>query len=199
MVARSGMGRRRWQVAKSSAGGMMQPLDVEIRDDVAVLWIDNPPVNALGFHLRARLADTVRGLQDEAGIVGLVLASRGRVFIAGADIREFDQTPKPPSLIEVLDCFDGSGKPIVAAIDAAALGGGLEVALACDERIVTSRARLGLPEVKLGLLPGAGGTQRLPRSEEHTSELQSQSNLVCRLLLEKKNKTSQAACASTYS
>jgi 3-hydroxyacyl-CoA dehydrogenase len=140
----------------------MQPVDVETRGEVAILWIDNPPVNALGFHLRARLADTVRGLQDEAGIVGLVLASRGRVFIAGADIREFDQTPKPPSLIEVLDCFDGSGKPIVAAIDGAALGGGLEVALACDERIVTSRARLGLPEVKLGLLPGAGGTQRLP-------------------------------------
>ena len=108
--------------------------------------------------------DRADGCRTRPGSRGWCLRRRGRIFIAGADIKEFDQPPKPPALTEVLDCFDRSGKPIVAAIDGAALGGGLEVALACDERVVTPRARLGLPEVKLGLLPGAGGTQRLPRA-----------------------------------
>ena len=125
----------------------MQSVHVESKDDVAILWIDNPPVNALSFHVLAGLLDAVERLQGETGIAGMILASRNRIFIAGADIKEFDQAPKAPSLRDVLAAMERSTKPIVAAIDGAALGGGLEVALSCDERVVTRRARLGLPEI----------------------------------------------------
>src|SRR5215475_12609909 len=97
-------------------------------------------------------------------IKAIVLACAGRTFIAGADITEFGKPPKPPGLTEVWSLMESSPKPIVAAIHGTALGGGLEVTLACHFRVATKDARLGLPEVKLGLLPGAGGTQRLPRA-----------------------------------
>src|ERR1700753_1594945 len=97
-------------------------------------------------------------------VKAIVLTCGGRTFIAGADITEFGKPPKPPGLQEVLPEIETSRKPVVAAIHGPALGGGLEVALACHFRVATKEARLGLPEVKLGLLPGAGGTQRLPRA-----------------------------------
>ncbi|HSE92896.1 MAG TPA: 3-hydroxyacyl-CoA dehydrogenase NAD-binding domain-containing protein, partial [Methylomirabilota bacterium] len=122
-----------------------------------------PPVNALSQHVRQGLRDGLtRALADQqAGAVLIVCA--GRTFIAGADITEFGKPPKEPSLHEVLDRIEGSPKPVIAAVHGTALGGGLEVTLACHYRVAVKTARFGLPEVKLGLLPGAGGTQRLPR------------------------------------
>ncbi len=135
----------------------------EIRDSVAVLTLSNPPVNALGADLRAALdAGLERALADEA-VRAVVLAADGKVFVGGADISEFGKPPRPPLLPDVIARLDAAGKPVVAAIHGAALGGGLELALGCHARVVGPAARLGLPEVKLGLIPGAGGTQRLPR------------------------------------
>ena len=135
----------------------------EIRDSVAVLTLSSPPVNALGADLRAALdAGLERALADEA-VRAVVLAADGKVFVGGADISEFGKPPRPPLLPDVIARLDAAGKPVVAAIHGAALGGGLELALGCHARVVGPAARLGLPEVKLGLIPGAGGTQRLPR------------------------------------
>lgn len=132
-------------------------------DDIGVIRIDNPPVNALGQAVRNGLLDALeQGLADDAARV-LVLMAEGRTFIAGADIREFGKPPRPPLLPEVIAHLEASPKPIVAALHGNALGGGLEVALGCHLRIALPGTRVGLPEVKLGLLPGAGGTQRLPR------------------------------------
>ncbi|MCY1347873.1 Fatty acid oxidation complex subunit alpha [compost metagenome] len=133
--------------------------------DVAVLWIDNPPVNGLGDTTRAGLhAGVTRALQDDA-IVAVVLAGAGKVFCGGADIRQFN-TPAAtarPSSRDILALVEAAGKPVVAAIHGVALGGGLELAMGCHYRVVAHDARLGLPEVNLGLVPGGGGTQRLPR------------------------------------
>ncbi|MDX1464692.1 MAG: enoyl-CoA hydratase/isomerase family protein [Halomonas sp.] len=132
-------------------------------DDIGVIRIDNPPVNALGQAVRSGLLDALeQGLADDAARV-LVLMAEGRTFIAGADIREFGKPPRSPLLPEVIAHLEASPKPIVAALHGNALGGGLEVALGCHLRIALPGTRVGLPEVKLGLLPGAGGTQRLPR------------------------------------
>src|SRR5689334_18853382 len=109
------------------------------------------------------MLECVKAAIADPAIKGIVLTCGGRTFIAGADITEFGKPPKPPGLNEVLSEMENSPKPIVAAIHGTALGGGLEVALACHYRVATADAKLGLPEVKLGLLPGAGGTQRLPR------------------------------------
>jgi 3-hydroxyacyl-CoA dehydrogenase len=133
------------------------------RGPVAVLTVDNPPVNALAHAVRLGLRDGLRQAAADPGVTAIVLACAGRTFIAGADITEFGKPPREPMLHEVLDAIEGSPKPVVAAIHGTALGGGLEVALACHWRVGVRPARLGLPEVKLGLLPGAGGTQRLPR------------------------------------
>jgi 3-hydroxyacyl-CoA dehydrogenase len=133
------------------------------RGPVAVLTVDNPPVNALAHAVRVGLRDGLRQAAADPGVTAVVLACAGRTFIAGADITEFGKPPREPMLHEVLDVIEGSPKPVVAAIHGTALGGGLEVALACHWRVGVRSARLGLPEVKLGLLPGAGGTQRLPR------------------------------------
>src|SRR6201994_4019847 len=100
----------------------------------------------------------------DSSVKAIVLTCAGRTFIAGADITEFGKPPKPPGLNEVLSEMENTPKPVIAAIHGTALGGGLEVALACHYRVATKEAKLGLPEVKLGLLPGAGGTQRLPRA-----------------------------------
>ena len=114
--------------------------------------------------MRSGILDCIKSAVADPAVKAIVLTCAGRTFIAGADITEFGKPPKPPALFEVLTEFDACPKPIIAAIHGTALGGGLEVALACHFRVATKEARLGLPEVKLGLLPGAGGTQRLPRA-----------------------------------
>ena len=131
--------------------------------DVLVVTSNNPPVNALGQAVRAGLADAIAQAAADDTIKAIVITCEGRTFFAGADITEFGKPPVGPSLPEVIDAIEASAKPVVAAIHGTALGGGLEVALGCHYRIAAASAKLGLPEVKLGLLPGAGGTQRLPR------------------------------------
>ena len=135
----------------------------EHRDGIGLITVDYPPVNALGQAVRAGLQSALeQGMADDDA-KALVIIGAGRTFPAGADIREFGKPPQPPALPDVIDDFEASDKLVVAAIHGTALGGGLEVALGCDYRIALDSAQVGLPEVKLGLLPGAGGTQRLPR------------------------------------
>jgi 3-hydroxyacyl-CoA dehydrogenase len=138
-------------------------ISYELKGRIAVITVNNPPVNALSHGVRKGLLDAFAKLNGDAGADAAVLVGGGRTFIAGADIREFGKPMQPPSLHEVLDQMEASTKPIVAAIHGTALGGGLEVALTCHWRVAVASAQVGLPEVKLGLLPGAGGTQRLPR------------------------------------
>src|SRR5438876_796503 len=140
-----------------------QSVDLDRRGRIAVLTVNNPPVNALSQHVRQGLYDGVTRATADAAVGAVVVTCAGRTFIAGADITEFGKPPKEPGLHEVLALIEQSPKPIIAAVHGTALGGGLEVALACHYRIGVKTARFGLPEVKLGLLPGAGGTQRLPR------------------------------------
>ncbi len=138
-------------------------VDYDVEDSVAVLTLDNPPVNALSQGVRQGLKEGVaKALADDAARA-IVIHCKGSTFIAGADITEFSSGLVEPGLHEVLEAMDNSAKPIVAAIHGTALGGGLETALSCHFRVAVASARLGLPEVNLGLLPGAGGTQRLPR------------------------------------
>lgn len=136
----------------------------EARGRVAVLTIDNPPVNALSSGVRQGLLDGVTSALADDAIEAAVLVGGGRTFIAGADISEFGKKNVPgPKLWPVLEAMEASDKPLVAALHGTALGGGLETALCCDYRVALPGTKLGLPEVNLGLLPGAGGTQRLPR------------------------------------
>ncbi|UVK39817.1 enoyl-CoA hydratase/isomerase family protein [Mesorhizobium sp. AR10] len=131
--------------------------------NVAVVTIDNPPVNALSFHVREPLMQALVSLRDEPSVVAIVIACSGRTFVAGADITEFGKPVQQPELRAIVAMLDTMTKPTVAAIHGTALGGGLELALGCHFRVADAKARLGLPEVKLGLLPGGGGTVRLPR------------------------------------
>jgi 3-hydroxyacyl-CoA dehydrogenase len=135
----------------------------EKRGEVGIIWVNNPPVNAISVGVRTAIIDGVAKLAQDAEIKVGVLACEGRTFMAGADITEFGKPPLAPGLHEALRSLENSAKPIVAAIFGTALGGGLEVALACHYRVAVATAKVGLPEVKLGILPGAGGTQRLPR------------------------------------
>jgi 3-hydroxyacyl-CoA dehydrogenase len=135
----------------------------ERRDDIALLTIDNPPVNPLSSGVRQGLNDGITQALVDDEVAAIVLTGAGRAFIAGADISEFGGKAEGPSLQECFDAMEASPKPIVAAINGTAFGGGLEVALCCHYRVIAPAAPVGLPEVKLGLLPGAGGTQRLPR------------------------------------
>ncbi|HEY7816815.1 MAG TPA: 3-hydroxyacyl-CoA dehydrogenase NAD-binding domain-containing protein, partial [Vicinamibacteria bacterium] len=132
---------------------------------VRTVFIDNPPVNGLSAAVRSHLKRELEQALADADVEAIVLAGRGASFTAGADIREFGKEPPAgtPSLPEVIDAFERSTKPVVAAIQGVAAGGGLELALGCHARIASPGARLGLPEVTLGIIPGAGGTQRLPR------------------------------------
>ncbi len=144
-------------------GSINAVVDLATADGIAVLTVDYPPVNALSTDVRAGLQEGVRKAGADAAVKAIVLHCAGRTFIAGADITEFGKPPRDPSLPALLDVIEASPKPIVAAIHGTALGGGLETALASTWRVASPDAKLGLPEVKLGLLPGAGGTQRLPR------------------------------------
>ena len=143
---------------------MTSPVSIAKHGTVAVLLVDNPPVNALGSAVRQGLRDAMREVLDNPQYAAVVLACAGRTFISGADIREFGQKMEGPSLSEINDLFENRSKPVVAAIHGVAFGGGLELAMGCHFRIAASDAKLGQPEVKLGLIPGGGGTQRLPRA-----------------------------------
>lgn len=130
---------------------------------VLVATVDNPPVNALSHAVRAGLVDAVSALESDPDAKALVIICVGRTFIAGADIREFNKPPMEPRLGVLIDRLDKCSKPVIAAMHGTALGGGLEIGLACSYRVAAESGRFGLPEVKLGLLPGSGGIVRLPR------------------------------------
>ena len=136
---------------------------LDVIENVGVLTLNSPPVNALSANVREGLDIGIKKAIENSDIQAIVIICEGRTFIAGADISEFGKEPKGPSLFEVQDIMENSPKPVIAAIHGTALGGGLEVALTCHYRIAVKSAKCGLPEVNLGLLPGAGGTQRLPR------------------------------------
>ncbi|MFK5596729.1 3-hydroxyacyl-CoA dehydrogenase NAD-binding domain-containing protein [Methylobacterium sp. HMF5984] len=143
----------------------MTDIPITLRRDgrVAVITLASPPVNALGAAVREGLRDRIAEAGADAEVGAIVLTGSGKLFSGGADITEFGKPPRGMGLGELLDIVETSFKPVVAAIHGQALGGGLELALACHHRVATPSAKLGLPEVKLGLVPGAGGTQRLPR------------------------------------
>lgn len=138
-------------------------VDYNVEEGVAVLTLNNPPVNALSQGVRQGLKEGVEKALADDSAQAIMIFCEGRTFIAGADISEFSSGPMEPNFHAVLSTMDASPKPIVAAIHGTALGGGLETALCCNYRVAVSSAKFGLPEVNLGLLPGAGGTQRLPR------------------------------------
>jgi 3-hydroxyacyl-CoA dehydrogenase len=141
----------------------MQSVTQSREGDVLVLTVNNPPVNALSWHVRDGLGEGLDAALADDGVKAVLLICDGQTFIAGADISEFGKPPQGRNFLDILDAFEKSSKPVVAAIHGTALGGGLETALVCHYRIAVPSAKLGVPEVKLGLLPGGGGTQRLPR------------------------------------
>lgn len=138
-------------------------ISAALADGILVVTIDNAPVNALSADVRAGLMAALDHAEKDGGVKGIVLTGAGSTFIGGADIKEFGRPPVEPHLPDVIARIEAFAKPVAAAINGAALGGGLEVALACHRRHAAPSAKLGLPEVKLGIVPGAGGTQRLPR------------------------------------
>ena len=142
---------------------MSRPVEYEIRDGVAVISLNNPPVNALGTDVRRGVVEALGRAAEDEKVRAVVLTGRGRCFCGGADIREFGQPPVEPQLPAVIATIEASLKPVVAALHGAAFGGGLELPLGCHYRLGAPSARVALPEVTLGLIPGAGGTQRLPR------------------------------------
>lgn len=142
---------------------MSETVSLAVENGVAVVMIDNPPVNALGYSVRLGLTAAAERIAADSEIKAAIISAKGRTFPAGADIAEFDTGMADPWLPIVVDQIEALEKPVVAAIFGTALGGGLEVALGCHYRVAAQSAKMGVPEVKLGLLPGAGGTQRLPR------------------------------------
>jgi 3-hydroxyacyl-CoA dehydrogenase len=139
------------------------PISTRRHGDVLIVLSNNPPVNALSTSVRQGLVDAIAEAEADDSVKALVIACEGQTFFAGADITEFGKPPQSPWLPEVVDTIENCSKPVVAAIHGTALGGGLEIALGCHYRVAVPSAKFGTPEVKLGLLPGAGGTQRLPR------------------------------------
>ena len=142
---------------------MSDPVTCENRGAVTVITLTYPPVNALGHALREGLVAGIETAAGDASVTAVVITGSGRCFSGGADIGEFGKPPAPPTLRDVIDAVEACPKPVVAAIHGVAFGGGLELALACHHRVGDGSARVSFPEVKLGLIPGAGGTQRLPR------------------------------------
>ncbi len=142
---------------------MTSPITTHRHGDILIVTSNNPPVNALGAAVRQGLVAAIEEAEADDAIKALVITCAGQTFFAGADITEFGKPPVMPWLPEVVDRIENCSKPVVAAIHGTALGGGLEVALGCHYRVAVPTAKFGVPEVKLGLLPGAGGTQRLPR------------------------------------
>lgn len=131
--------------------------------EVAVVTIDHPPVNALSAAVRGGLLAAIGEIEADPRIRAAVIACAGRTFVAGADVREFGLPPIEPALPTVFHAIENASKPVIAAIHGTALGGGFELALVCHARVARADARVGLPEIRLGVIPGAGGTQRLPR------------------------------------
>jgi 3-hydroxyacyl-CoA dehydrogenase len=142
---------------------MTNSVRIEREGHVAVIVIDNPPVNASSHHVRQGLLAAVREVEGDRDIAAAVVIGAGKTFVAGADIREFDAPIAEPQMPAVIAAIVDSPKPFVAALHGSALGGGFELALACDARIAAPGTRVGLPETALGMIPGAGGTQHLPR------------------------------------
>ncbi|MBW7946152.1 MAG: enoyl-CoA hydratase/isomerase family protein, partial [Sphingomonadaceae bacterium] len=138
-------------------------VDLSRDGEIAVITVNSPPVNALSAPVRDGIAEGVTSAVADPEVKAIVLVCAGRTFIAGADITEFGKPPRGVSLHDMIDRIESATKPVIAAIHGTALGGGLETALGAHYRVAVPSAKLGLPEVKLGLLPGAGGTQRLPR------------------------------------
>ena len=141
----------------------MSPVSMERDGAIAVITVDNPPVNALSQAVREGLMNLVCEADTDDSCQAIVIRCDGRTFIAGADIKEFGRPPLEPFLPDLIDRIEACEKPVVAAIHGTSLGGGFELAMGCHYRIAVSSAAVGLPEVNLGLLPGASGTQRLPR------------------------------------
>ncbi|SDR60605.1 short chain enoyl-CoA hydratase /3-hydroxyacyl-CoA dehydrogenase [Rhizobiales bacterium GAS113] len=142
----------------------MAVVEIKRSGDVALVTIDHPPVNALSQAVRSGLSDAAKELGADAGIRAVVITGAGRCFSAGADITEFGGAPRQPPLFQLIHDIEALGKPVVAAMHGTSLGGGFEIVLGCHYRIADKGAKMGLPEVKIGLIPGAGGTQRLPRA-----------------------------------
>ncbi len=138
-------------------------IELTHEDDTAIISVNNPPVNSLGISVRKGLVDAIKSAENNSSVRSIIITGNGSTFPAGADIKEFGQPPQAPHLPEVCEEIENINKPVIAALHGTALGGGLEIALASNYRIVEEKTKLGLPEVHLGLLPGAGGTQRLPR------------------------------------
>ncbi|MBD8655783.1 enoyl-CoA hydratase/isomerase family protein [Oxalobacteraceae sp. CFBP 13730] len=143
--------------------GATGPVARAMHGDILVVTIDNPPVNALGVDVRRGLVEAIAAAEGDAAVKAVLITGSGKTFIGGADIREFGKPPMTPFLPDVCNGIEACSKPVIAVIHGAALGGGLEIALAAHYRLALPAAKLGLPEVALGLLPGAGGTQRTPR------------------------------------
>ena len=139
--------------------------EYKVHGDVAVITMNNPPVNGLGYATRVAITQGVDQANADPAVKAIVLTGAGKAFSGGADIKEFGsmKATQDPNLLSVILTCENSAKPIVAAIHSVAMGGGLELALGCHYRIAAPGANIALPEVKLGLIPGAGGTQRLPR------------------------------------
>jgi 3-hydroxyacyl-CoA dehydrogenase len=151
------------ETARAQSSSDQEVVRIVPHGDVAVIEIDNPPVNATSLAVRAGLTSALAQAEANPAVKAIVLAAAGRTFVAGADIKEQGRPPQPPFLPEVCNAIEASTKPIVAAIHGTALGGGFELTLAAHARIAAPDARVGLPEVNLGIIPGAGGTQRAPR------------------------------------
>src|SRR5215469_13703204 len=134
-------------------------------DGVRVFTLDNPPINALGFKFSETILEAVSAAENDGSVKGVVFTGANNIFSGGADVNDFSTEPtaETKTIRDVIAAVDRSSKPYAVAIDGNALGGGLELSLASDYRVATKRSKVGLPEIKLGLLPGAGGTQRLPR------------------------------------
>ncbi|EQB14295.1 hypothetical protein L284_12940 [Novosphingobium lindaniclasticum LE124] len=142
---------------------MIPPVSVRYDADIAIIVINHPPVNALSNTVRAGLLDAVEAADSSAEVTAIVISCAGRTFIAGADVTEFGKPRQPPALADLCNTVEACAKPVVAALHGTALGGGFEIALACHYRVAIDTASMGLPEVKLGLIPGAGGAARLAR------------------------------------